>query len=244
MGFDISYHPLAESEIAELYFKPLEDPTCAEVIGKKFNLGDDDLERLLEIYQAGRDTDSDEFFNSSHGFHIAVSAGVVRKYWYVRGGAISFAFEDDELAIYTKPWAELIPERFRSGEIENAITENYMAGCYLTHDGLKRLREDYDSNPEVKSSLDEKFSHGRLEVFFRALDFAVENNVGLVEASEVIFPNPLDPAATECYAKFENCEKDGFILYIRAAQEQMEQLMSEQSEETETIKQKDAEGQD
>jgi len=65
------------------------------------------------------------------------------------------------------------------------------------------------------------FSHGRLAVFWKAVDNAVENALGLVEASEVIEPNLFILNATRSFANLLNSHPDGALLYKEAALQQM-----------------------
>jgi hypothetical protein len=73
--------------------------------------------------------------------------------------------------------------------------------------------------------MDEVFSRGRLAVFWKAVDEAVENGLGLVEASEVVEPNPLDLNASRSLTNLFNCHLDGPMLYQQSAMEQLSQAM-------------------
>lgn len=56
-------------------------------------------------------------------------------------------------------------------------------------------------------------SHGRLEIFWKAVDIAIENNLGLVEASEVIEPDPFILNSSTSFSNLYNCDPDGVLLY-------------------------------
>ena len=57
-------------------------------------------------------------------------------------------------------------------------------------------------------------------MFWKAVDNAVENALGLVEASEVIEPNLLILNATRSFANLLNSHPDGALLYKEAALQQ------------------------
>ena len=50
-------------------------------------------EKYLDTLRVGAETESDELFDKSHGFYIAVIQGFFRDYYYTRGSAFSFLVE-------------------------------------------------------------------------------------------------------------------------------------------------------
>lgn len=76
----------------------------------------------------------------------------------------------------------------------------------------------------MKSKLDTFFSHNRIEVFLKALESAKEMNAGLLEATEVIEPNPMDLNQSVCYSNLFNCNPQGALLYQEAVMEQFKEI--------------------
>ena len=62
-------------------------------------------EKYLNTLRVGAETESDELFDKSHGFYIAVIQGFFRDYYYTRGSAFSFLVEEKpEYARYFTSW--------------------------------------------------------------------------------------------------------------------------------------------
>lgn len=65
-----------------------------------------------------------------------------------------------------------------------------------------------------------------LPVFWQAVDFAVANGLGLIEAADLYCPHPFQPEVTRTLLPVRNCELDGVQLYMRTAAEQMIQYQA------------------
>ncbi len=156
-------------------------------------------------------------------FAMAAVAGFLRKYWYVRGSALSF-LPDEILEKYITDWGQLIPGDRATGPWTSRLEENYAGGVYLAPEALRRLRDDYSTNDTLRTHLDNLFSHGRLAVFWQAVEFAIEHHVGLIEASEVTEPKPLDLNESSSSSLLLNCQTEGVLLYAEAAVEQMREV--------------------
>jgi hypothetical protein len=128
------------------------------------------------------------------------------------------------MAKYVGDWKTLVPEAYRDSHFDNCLTENYCGGVYLPNEGLKLLRADYLSDSYVRSKMDETFSDGRLAVFWKAIDDAIENGLGLVEASEVVEPNPFNLNETRSLTNLFNCYPDGALLYGGTAMQQISEI--------------------
>lgn len=225
MGFDVSYHPINEDEIQSWYFDVLENQYVISDLAIKFNIHDFYKERYQEFIQK-INVDSSEVFDLSHGFNIAVVQGFVRKYFYTRGSAFSFLLDEyPEFKEYTKPWQDILKTNFDS-VINNRITENYSSGVFIPNEKVEKLLSDYKNNQHIKNILDTHYSHKRISVFLNALEFAKEHNVGLLEATEVIVPNPLDLNNSTCYSNLFNCDIEGALLYQEAAFEQLDEAIN------------------
>ena len=87
-----------------------------------------------------------------------------------------------------------------------------------------RLLTDYADGGPVREELDRMFSHGRIEVLLKALRFACAQRTGLLEAAEVVTPDPFDLNNSSSYSNLFHCDIDGPLLYHEAAKAQLEQL--------------------
>ena len=111
-----------------------------------------------------------------------------------------------------------------SGEIHNEIVENYCCGAYLGADNVRKLLRDYEAGGEVKSAVDEFYAQN-LPVFLKALNLARELEVGLLEATEVVEPNPIDLNRSESFSNLFNCDPQGALIYTDIAAQQIGEAM-------------------
>jgi hypothetical protein len=229
MGWDVSYHPIREQEVLDFYFQVLEQPEKINDVLQEFNLGEAAVRKLYPVYETGYSITADEPFNQTHGFFIAVVFGICRKYWYTRGASFSFLLEKSpDFASYCKPWKSFIPEQFQGYIISDDITANYCSGCILSHADLIRFRADVQRHDDLNQVLQEVFSHGRLPVFMKAVDYAIEHQFDLLEATDVVVPDPFDLSKTETHSDFANCDLEGILLYQEAAREQLAEFQTRQ----------------
>ena len=233
MGYDISYHPIKEAEIEEWYFGLFEDlaDNCFDKVDEladKHGLEDFYRQKYKDTLRIGIDTQPQEAFDKSHGYYMAVIQGFFRTYFYTRGAAFSFLINDKpHYRAYTKPWQQIQPYNWEN-PIANQITENYSSGIYLPPEKLEQLLTDYHAKPAIKAELDAFFSDGRITVFLKALDYCRENGLGLLEATEVVEPNPIDLNSSACYSNLFNCDLDGPILYRDTARQQLSEMEKQQ----------------
>lgn len=221
MGWDISYHPLAEEEIQSIYVDALRDGNHGRRLQRRFGLDRRQLDRLEECLQSARAVDGSASFQEGHAFHLAIISGCLRRYHYIRGGALSFMADDGPMRRYISDWSSLLPARLHASGIHGRLTGNRCGGVYLSVTSLRALRQDYYRDAHVRGCMDEVFSQGRLAVFWQALDDAVGQGLGLIEASEVVQPNPFNLTASRSLAVLENCERAGQLLYAQAAARQL-----------------------
>ncbi|MBP0714333.1 hypothetical protein ABXK61_13520 [Burkholderia sola] len=218
MGFDISYHPMREEEIQVCFLDLRQDRAARSAIFDRFQLDAQDRHTVGQLLDIEFENSS---FNDNLGFCLAAVAGYYRKYWYLRGSACSFVINRfPEFVRYTRSWNELIPPG-QLGEWENTLGANYRVGCYLSEAGVVALLSDLDRCPNVASIMASAFSHGRLAVFRKALAYAAEHRTGLIEASEIVEPHPLDLGASGFATKADHCEMEGIALYMADAIDQI-----------------------
>ena len=229
MGYDVSFHPISPREIDEWYFAPLEWVKSGQeqkVIQFAEERGVQPFyaQKYLDTLRVGSETEYSEPFDKSHGYYIAVVQGFFRGYYYTRGSAISFLVEEKpEYERYLTGWEELLQEPLQN-KAENRIIENYCSGVYLSPEQVERLLCDLERDARVHTDFEAVFSHGRLAVLKKALSAAREIGSGLLEATEVIEPDPLRPNDSSCYSNLFNCDRDGVYLYIDAVVEQLRQI--------------------
>lgn len=224
MGFDISYHPIKETEIKAWYFDLLEKPellttlASANGIERPFS---DQYEKTLEY---GLQTPADATFERSHGYNIAIVQGFFRSYYYTRGSAFSFLIEQHPyFERYTKDLKTIIPENI-TNPVGNRILKNYSSGVFIPARQVLQLLVDYQQDQQVKADLDAFFSHQRIHIFLKALEVAEQYETGILEATEVIEPNPLNLNESICYTNLYHCDQEGVYLFKEAAIAQLQEI--------------------
>ena len=235
MGYDVSFHPISPDEIREWYFTPLtwiqqgqeeKVPALAAQHGIEVFYA----EKYLDTLRVGAETEPDELFDKSHGFYIAVVQGFFRDYYYTRGSSFSFLMEEKpEYARYFTPWAQVMPMALPN-PAKNQIIENYCSGVYLSPNQVLQLLQDLNQEPKVLEDLERQWSNGQFTVLQKALTAAAELGVGLLEATEVVEPNPLRPNESTCYSNLFHCDRDGVYLYIDMAMKQIAQAMKQNND--------------
>ena len=70
--------------------------------------------------------------------------------------------------------------------------------------------------------LEGRWSNGQLAVLKKALTAAAELGVGLLEATDVVEPNPIRPNESTSYSNLYHCDRDGVYLYMDTARRQLE----------------------
>ena len=224
MGYDVSYHPIKEQEIQEWYFDVLNDESKIDNLAKEFEIEDFYKQKYLDTVSVGKKTQPNEYFDKTHGYYIAVIQGFFRTYFYTRGSAFSFLIEENpDFKNYTKSWQEILKTNI-SNPIKNKITDNYSSGVYISTEQVQKLLKDYHSDEKVKQELENFYSHKRINVFLNALRYCKENNMGLLEATEVVEPDPLNLNNSTSYSNLFHCDKEGAFLYEEVAMEQIREI--------------------
>jgi hypothetical protein len=227
MGFDVSYHPVSEAEMMEWYFGALEDDTRIDELAKKYGIDDFYREKYRDTINVGRQATAEEYFDKSHSYFAAIVQGFFRTYFYIRGGAFTFAVEaDPSYGRYTKSWANILGREIEQ-PVANKIIENYCGGVYIPAGQVSRLLEDIETDSDIRAELEgEVFGEGTMTVFLKALRHAREHGLGLLEATEVVEPNPTDLNASTSYSNLFNCDRDGPLLYAETARKQIAQAIA------------------
>lgn len=235
MGYDVSFHPISPEEMQEWYFTPLtwiqqgqEEKVLA--LAAQYGIEDFYAEKYLDTLRVGAETESNELFDKSHGFYIAVIQGFFREYYYTRGSAFSFLLEEKpDYARYFTPWAQVVPTAFPN-PAENRIVENYCSGVYLSPDQVMQLLKDMEQDPKVCEDLERIWSNGQIAVLKKALSAAAELGAGLLEATEVVEPNPIYPNESSSYSNLYHCDRNGVYLYMDLTMQQLAQAMEKEKD--------------
>ena len=226
MGYDVSFHPISPDEIQEWYFTPLtwtqqgqEEKVLA--LAAQHGLEDFYADTDPDTLRVGAEAEADVLFDTGHGCYIAVVQGFFRAYYYTRGSSFSFLMEEKpEYARYFTSWDQVTSVSFPN-PMQNRIIENYCSGVYLSRDQVTQLLRDLEQEPKVLEDLEGVWSDGQLAVLKKALVAAAELGVGLLEATEVVEPNPIRPNESMSYSNLYHCDRDGVYLYINAASRQI-----------------------
>lgn len=96
-----------------------------------------------------------------------------------------------------------------------------MTGGYLSPDQVIQLLKDMEQDPKVLEDLEGLWSNGQIAVLKKALSAAAKSGVGLLEATEVVEPNPISPNESTSYSNLYHCDRDGVYLYIDAVSGQL-----------------------
>ncbi len=229
MGFDISYHPVSEQEINSWYFSLLPDVRAGQyqridALAADFAIEDFYRQKYIDTLNVAINTAPTDVFDLTHGYYTAVVQGFFRKYYYTRGSAFSFLTgEKPYFKNYTRSWNSFVKDTFGL-PVKDAIVQNYSSGVFIPHEQVLALLSDYANKQAVKQDLDHFFSHKRIHVFIKALNDAGQNGLGLLEATEVVEPNPMDLNQSACYSNLFNCDTEGAFLYRDTAMEQLREI--------------------
>lgn len=142
-------------------------------------------------------------------------------YYYTRGSAFSFLVDQKpEYTRYFTSWEQVTPVSFPN-PMQNRIIENYCSGVYLSPDQVVQLLKDMEQDPKVLEDLERLWSNGQISVLKKALSAAAKSGAGLLEATEVVEPNPISPNESTSYSNLYHCDRDGVYLYIDAVSGQL-----------------------
>lgn len=223
MGFDVSYHPISIEQMNEWYFSKLDQLEQALAFAQGKGLDKDKIEQYLVALHTGFKTEESSLFEKTHGFYLAIAQGFFAPYYYTRGTGFSFLINTHpEMQCYVTSWDDIKPD-FIKCKVTGRIVENYSGGVYLSNKQVEQLLEDYVTNEKVKHVLDNFFEQN-IPVFIKALTYAKEHQLGVLEATEVIEPNPIDLDETTSYTYIKNCDTEGVAIYRETVLQQLDAI--------------------
>jgi len=224
MGYDVSFHPIREEEIKEWYWNPVIKGESAESLRAKASAVISDvrfLDAWLALISDGRHYDPEIPFDCCHGMAIAQIQGFVRPFYYIRGGVFTCLLKKEFYVNCCRTWEEILDCDFNR-PVWNCMRENYCSGAYITADGVRRIYNALEANHAgVYQDMIDVFGKDNLPVFVKALKESIKLGTGLLEATEVVEPNPFDLRQTKCITNLMNCDFDGVAIYRQIAMAQL-----------------------
>jgi len=219
MAYDITLHPVKESELNKWYFDldfdKIRKKDYAEVhaLAAAYKMPNEALDFYLDAVDAGAVADPGATFENTHGHFAAIVSGCFKPFFYVRNAGLSFLLDHvPEFRGFTKPWDQILNRRFENRTL-NQLDRNYSSGVFLPAEQVVRLLEEYNHKGKLYEVINEVFSDGRIAILLKAVNAAIQAGDGLLEASEVVLPNPLNLDETKSYTYILNCDTQGAILF-------------------------------
>lgn len=185
------------------------------------------INKYVDTMKVASETVSDEIFEKTHVFYIAVVQGFFLPYYYTRRTAFSFLIDEKpKMEKYITAWEDIIPVSIKC-PIEGQIFENYCAGVFMSPEQVKKLLSDYETDDDIKNIIDGFFAE-YLPVYLKALKYSSENVLGLLEATEVVEPNHTDLNQTTSFSNLYNCDPEVAFIYQEIAFKQIEEFLSDE----------------
>jgi hypothetical protein len=195
MGYDISFHPVALAELQHFVFDVIDDPRLLkERVGE---LSDDpntrhaiDAQFRLTLKAIERDDadDEDDVGPADEAVRnlAASAAACLHPYWCSRGSGLSFV-QDPAVTALIHRYSEIAQGRVRT--IEDAdgpyITGNGSSTGFIMPGGVAALSQRLAArDPALLEGLGESGT----DALSRALAYAVERGLGLIEATDLAIP--------------------------------------------------------
>lgn len=230
MGFDVTYHPMSASEMEEWFFARLPELRAGEVsrvayVGARADLDAEVIKKYISVLnQAAGWSDPTAAFESTYGFALAAVQTFFGPYWYTRGSSLTFLAERSprfERFLTPLPAAEVAG--FPQNPSNPRITANWQSGAWVSPQNVRALLDELDADPAAETEFEAAFPGGQAEVVLAALRTAVTDGRGVLEATDVIEPDPLDLAKSSCFGSLRTVDLDGLLLYHREALRQLKE---------------------
>lgn len=224
MGFDVTYHPVKAEEIAYWCIDRLpefrqQNPDTIIKISEQHAFTEDDFRTYLNLLSQIADFPEDAPFELNLGYGCAAVSGMFRRYHYTRNNSLTKFIQDNpDASVHV---GSLKYDLGLTGENHTEVfTENYSSGVWLSPEGVKGLMT-YLEEPKNREAFDASFPGGQAAVVLQALTEARDTESGMLEATDVIEPNPLDLDSSKSLTKLENCDPAGTLLYQEVAIQQL-----------------------
>jgi hypothetical protein len=213
LGYDITFHPVALSELQRFVFDVIDDrrrlegrlgelsrdpeqrATLADLFGRVFRAidleeafaarGPGPADDELDDEDAEEDDDDIGPAASEVRFLAAAVAGCLHPYWYSRGGGLTFV-RDSEVRRWIRPYHEIGQGKVRSIVDDSPFIDgNVSANGFIPPESVVVLEERLrtPAQPYVDGLGEEG-----LDALRRAVAYARERALGLIEATDIVVP--------------------------------------------------------
>lgn len=186
----ISYHPISEKEIHNWYynmnFNLIADDVYYSIIktARAENMDDEDLKKYIKTMKEASKTVSNAVFDNTHGFFIAKIQTYFRQSFSVNTSFSKLVQEKEYFKKYTKSWEEIL-ENAGDFSFLNKLNDTPSSGIYIPTEKISELLKDYKDDLKVKKDLNSFFGN-TIKAFIDSLNYANENNLGLLEANGIL----------------------------------------------------------
>jgi hypothetical protein len=193
MGFDMTFHPVALSELQHFVFDPIDDPALIDRRLREVTMSSslrEGLRSMFDRVMAAVNGDVDEDDDDRPGpadeevrFFAASIAGCLHPFWYARNAGLSLLRDVDTSDIVFQSYAQIGRGRITTIPDFPApiITGNNSATGFMPPERVKLLLQRLVSDPLLQSELGEQAT----ESLTKALKYASEHRLGLIEATDV-----------------------------------------------------------
>ena len=216
MGYDVSFHPISPEEMREWYFAPLtwiqqgqEEKVLA--LAAQHGMEDFYAEKYLNTLRVGAETESNELFDKSHGFYIAV-VGIFPGL-LLHPGSGFFLPVGGEWPEYTRYLRR--GHRWHQPPFPNPAENQIISTAPCVPVSEAGCAASPGSGADAKGA---GGSGGALErwtvaVLKKGPHCRGGTGVSLLEATEVVEPNPIHPNESTSYSNLYHCDREGVSLY-------------------------------
>jgi len=199
VGYDVTFHPVSAVELQRFVFDLVDKPALAAARAAEISKVAKKRAELIDIFghlsefaaDAAKDRDA---FGNTIAFAAAAVAGFLHPYWYARGSALTFLC----IAKLAKPSeVPFMPlPRCAKGKVAKLkdgsggfLTDNYTASGFLPPEAIAGVEALLDRLLAKRAKkLAEVFDDDGLDAVRRALRYAREHGLGMIEATDAIVP--------------------------------------------------------
>ena len=209
MGHDITFHPVSTADLRRFVFEVAADPGLIGERAAELGTDESDVTQILDMYGhfatwAIKVDSGQAPVGETFAFACAAISGYRHPFWFTRGAALSFLKNTaPELEELFEPIASVC-DPLTLPHSTALLTGNNSGSGILPrkHFGhLRELLEKLTKRPGefAADALHDVFGETGLDALNRALAYAAENDLDLIEASEVVIP-----AGQKTYTRWKN----------------------------------------
>jgi hypothetical protein len=201
MGFDVTFHPVSVSDLQRFVFDVADKGALAGARAREItkdarkqrDIADGVLARLPVFV---KDVKADGGFANTVAFAAAAVAGYLHPYWYARGSALSFLAEKQpEVAKMITPLPKVAKGAVSklADDSSGLLAGNYTASGVVLPENIPRLHAllrmlATPAKGKKKAALFDVFDEHGVDSLLRAIAYAAEHQLGLMEATDLVVP--------------------------------------------------------